>query len=287
VDSRSFLPVARREFLRQSGLGLMGSAAFLASRQVAYAYPLDGVMGVQSADIRQQLQSDLDGTLKTLAGWGYRALDLVVPTGPGQPARYRESLNAAGIICHNAHFPAAMFEDDRWSEALEIARTLGVKEMVCAGGIRAATADDWKKYADLLNRNGARTNKEGLQLGWHNHGEFKPIDGQVPFDILLNNTDPALVKFQIDVGNMAQAGGDPVAYLKNYPTRYYSMHVKEVKDGRIGFAVGEGTQDFPTLFKLAKAANIHNFDVETGAPAAEVMDKVKLSADFLKGFPLV
>ena len=55
VESRSFLPVARREFLRQSGLGLMGSAAFLASRQVAYAYPLDGVMGVQSADIRQQL----------------------------------------------------------------------------------------------------------------------------------------------------------------------------------------------------------------------------------------
>ena len=79
-------------------------------------------MGVQSADIRQQLQSDLDGTLKTLAAWGYKALDLVVPTGAGQPARYRESLDAAGMICHNAHFPAAMFEDDRWNEALEIAR---------------------------------------------------------------------------------------------------------------------------------------------------------------------
>jgi len=277
----------RREFLRRGGIGLAASAMWLAPRDAAYAYPLDGVMGLQSYDVRQQLQADLDGTLKTLASWGYKALDLVVPTGPGEPARYRAALDAAGMICHNAHFQAAMFEDDRWSDTLAIARTLGVKEMVCAGGVRATSADDWKQYADVLNRNGAKTKKEGLQLGWHNHGEFKPIDGQVPYDILLANTDPVVVKFQIDVGNMAQAGGDPVAYLTKYPTRYYSMHVKDVRDGRIGLAVGEGTQDFATLFKLAKTANIHNFDVETGAPAAEVMDKVKRSAEFLKSLPAV
>jgi sugar phosphate isomerase/epimerase len=102
----------------------------------------------------------------------------------------------------------------------------------------------------------------------------------------LQNTDPALVKFQIDVGNMAQAGGDPIAYLTKYPTRYYSMHAKDLKDGKIGVAVGEGTQDFKKIFALAKAANIHNYDVETGAPAAVVMEKMKMSADFLRDFTL-
>src|SRR5262249_61920046 len=123
-----------------------------------------------------------------------------------------------------------------------------------------------------------------------NHGEFRPIeggDGLNPFDVLLQNTDPAVVKFQIDVGNMAQAGGDPIAYLTKYPTRYYSMHAKDIgPDGRIGVAVGEGKQDWKKIFSLARAANIHNYDVETGAPADVVMDKLKASADFLRDFKL-
>jgi sugar phosphate isomerase/epimerase len=261
------------------------------------AYPLDGVMGLQSADIRQQLTADLQGTLKALAGWGYKAIDLVVPQGPGQVTVYKQALDAAGMICHNAHFNAMMFEDASWSNALAIARELGLKEMVYAGGApggrgaqQPATVDSWKAYADVLNRNGAKTKTEGLQLGWHNHGEFRPIEnggGLNPFDVLLQNTDPAVVKFQIDVGNMAQAGGDPIMYLTKYPTRYYSMHAKDIgADGRIGIAVGEGKQDFKKIFALARAANIHNYDVETGAPAEVVMEKLRLSAQFLRDLTL-
>jgi sugar phosphate isomerase/epimerase len=275
----------------------MAGAAWACAGAPLGAYPLDGVMGLQSADIRQQLTADLPGTLKTLAGWGYKALDLVVPQGPGQVTAYKQALDAAGMVCHNAHFNATMFEDANWANALAIARELGLKEMVLAGGAPGgrgaqtpATVDSWKAYADTLNKAGARTKTEGLQLGWHNHGEFRPIDGGGgvnPFDVLLQNTDPAVVKFQIDVGNMAQAGGDPIMYLTKYPTRYYSMHAKDIgAEGRIGIAVGEGKQDFKKIFALAKAANIHNYDVETGAPAAVVMDKLKASAEFLRDFTL-
>ena len=120
-----------------------------------------------------------------------------------------------------------------------------------------------------------------------------PLDGvmglqSADVDVLLQNTDPAVVKFQIDVGNMAQAGGDPIMYLTKYPTRYYSMHVKDVgADSRIGIAVGEGTQDWKKIFELAKADNIHNFDVETGAQADVVMEKLRMSAEFLKAYPRV
>jgi len=291
------MAVSRREFLGQSGLAVAGAAWALADAVPVHAYPLDGVMGLQSADIRQALTADLEGTLKTLAGWGYKALDLVVPQGPGQVTAYKQALDAAGMICHNAHFNAMMFEDANWSNALAIARELGLKEMVCAGGAPGgrgaatpATVDNWKAYADNLNRFGAKTKAEGLQLGWHNHGEFRAIEGGGglnPFDVLLQNTDPAVVKFQVDVGNMAQAGGDPILYLTKYPTRYYSMHAKDIgADGRIGIAVGEGKQDFKKIFALAKAAGIRNYDVETGAPADVVMEKLRMSAEFLRNFTL-
>jgi len=289
------MAISRREFLGQSA-AMAGAAWAFAGAVPVGAYPLDGVMGLQSADIRMQLTADLQGTLKTLAGWGYKALDLVVPQGPGQVTAYKQALDAAGMICHNAHFNASMFEDANWAGALAIVRELGLKEMVCAGGApggrsaQPATVDSWKAYAEMLNKYGAKTKAEGLQLGWHNHGEFRPIEGGGglnPFDVLLENTDPAVVRFQIDVGNMAQAGGDPVTYLTKYPTRYYSMHAKDINaDGRIGIAVGEGKQDFKKIFALAKAANIHNYDVETGAQAAVVMDKVKQSAEFLRDFTL-
>jgi sugar phosphate isomerase/epimerase len=289
--------VSRREFL-QAGAAAAGAAYALANTRSVLAYPLDGVMGLQSADIGRLLQSDLNGTLKTLSGWGYKALDLVVPRGPGQVTEYKKALDAAGMICHNAHFQSTMFEDENWKEALSIARELGLKEMVCAGGAPGgrgattpATVDSWKAYADMLNKYGAKTKTEGLQLGWHNHGEFRPIDGGSglnPFDVLLQNTDPAVVKFQVDVGNMAQAGGDPIMYLTKYSNRYYSMHAKDINaEHRIGIAVGEGQQDWKKIFQLAKAANVHNFDVETGAQADVVMDKLRMSAEFLKNFPAV
>ena len=295
--TREMSTLTRREFLGYSA-ALTGTAWALAGSTSLLAYPLDGVMGLQSADVSRMLQSDLKGTLKTLAGWGYKALDLVVPRGPGQVTEYKQALDEAGMICHNAHFQSTMFEDASWKDALAIARELGLKEMVLAGGAPGgrgattpATVESWKAYAETLNKAGAKTKPEGLQLGWHNHGEFRPIEGGGglnPYDVLLQNTDPAVVKFQIDVGNMAQAGGDPIMYLTKYSTRYYSMHVKDVNgEGRIGIAVGEGKQDWPKIFALAKAANIHNFDVETGAPADVVMDKLRMSAEFLKNYPPV
>ena len=290
--------LSRRDFLEYGRAGVAGAVAVALGTRVA-AYPLDGVMGLQSFDVRQALAADLDGTLKTLAGFGYKALDLVISNGSGEPtaARYRQALDGAGMTCHNAHFNATAFDDANWAGSLAIARELGLKEMVLAGGAPggrgAATppsVDSWKTYADSLNRAGAKTKAEGLQLGWHNHGEFRPIEnggGLNPFDVLLEHTDPATVKFQIDVGNMAQAGGDLIMYLTKYPTRYYSMHAKDIgADGRIGIAVGEGKQDFKRIFALAKAANIRNYDVETGARADVVMEKLRMSADFLKAFTL-
>src|SRR5689334_16913406 len=94
--------LSRRQFLTASGAGLAGAALWLSAAERAMAFPLDGVMGLQSYDVRMFLARDLNGTLKTLAGYGYKALDLVFSAGAGQPtaAEWRQALDGAGMICH-------------------------------------------------------------------------------------------------------------------------------------------------------------------------------------------
>jgi sugar phosphate isomerase/epimerase len=265
----------------------MGGAALGAGllwRSAAEAYPLDGILGLQSFDIRQQLTEDYAGTLHTLSGWGYKALDLVHPaqTGERSASEVRQLLDSAGMVCHNCHFNYKALTED-YAQTMAYGKTLGIKSLICQTAGRIATADGWKKMADDLNAIGKKTKGDGILTGFHNHGaEFKEVDGQIPFDLLINGTDPQLVRFQIDVGNLAETGKDPLHYLVTYPNRYFSMHAKDVKDGKIGVALGEGSLDFKKLFAAAKADGIHDYDVETGAPASVVMEKLRLSIEYLK-----
>jgi sugar phosphate isomerase/epimerase len=92
------------------------------------------------------------------------------------------------------------------------------------------------------------------------------------------------VKLQIDVGACAVAGKDPVAYLTRYPGHYYSIHVKDVKGGKLGVAVGEGVLDWKKLFAAAGNAGLRHYCVETGASDDVVMEKTRRSIDFLRTF---
>jgi sugar phosphate isomerase/epimerase len=311
---------SRRDFLR-SASGVAASVLVVGRARVSFAYPLDGIMGVQSNDVGRLMQSDLNGTLKALADMGYKALDLVVNQSTAPDVK--KALDQVGMICHNAHVNASAFDDTNWAQTVQTARLLGLKSMVYSGGAPGgggggrgrgpgapagaavegdaggrsadgapaavapqATADDWRKYADRVNLAGEKTKKEGLQLGWHNHGEFHPLaDGKIPFELVVENTDPTLVKYQFDVGNAAAAGADPYAYLARYKDRLYSIHVKEIQDGRSGGPLGAGTMDFKRVFTLAKAANVHDYDVECGT-GGDVMANLRASAEFLKNYKL-
>ena len=279
--------ISRREFLERSSTLVAGASAILAVAPRAYGYPLDGVMGFQGYDPRQQLAKDYEGTLRTLAGYGYKAIDMVA--GPqSKPAQeLRQILDSVGMICHNCHFSFKALHEG-YGGTIDIARTLGLKSMVCQASGKITTADGWKKMADDLNALGARTKQDGLLTGYHNHPlEFIDVEGQVPWDLLVKGTDPELVKFQIDVGSAADAGKDPIEYLTKYPTHYYSLHARDARGKEAGLATGEGTLDWKKIFTLAKAANIHNYDVETGAAPDQVMEKLRLSAEFLRSFPAI
>jgi sugar phosphate isomerase/epimerase len=121
------------------------------------------------------------------------------------------------------------------------------------------TVDDYRRWADRLNESGRRSVTQGVHLGFHNHAvDFKPINGTVPYDVFIERTDPTVIRHQLDTGNVAMAGLDPLDYMKRFGSRYWSFHIKDVP--RLGptddTELGKGVIDFRRL--LGMIDNIDN-----------------------------
>jgi len=290
--------VTRREFL-----ALAGAAAATARAARVSANPLGLPFGFQAWEIAPDLKKDWDGTLKAMKDFGYSYIDLnqVSPYIDRPAADLKASLTSHGFTFSNALWPYQAFAN-RFDQTIADSRTLGLSTIVCSPRPRLRTSDDWKSMADELNGYGERTKAAGLTLGYHNHEiEFvKTPQGDVPWDLLVQSTDSALVSFLIDVGNLTFGGADPYEYLAKYPRRYYGVHVKDLKPGKAAVPVGSGDLDWKRIFTLVKAANIRNIVAEVGAygastlqgqplapPDYSVLELYKRSAEFLRAFSAV
>src|SRR2546425_98372 len=113
----------------------------------------------------------------------------------------------------------------------------------------ARSLDDWREWADRFNAAGATARRAGIWLAFHNEPDhMTPIDGTVPYDVFVARTDPAVVRLQLDVGNLVMGGGDPLVYLQRYRDRYWSFHLKDVVPDRSrDTELGTGTLDFRRL----------------------------------------
>jgi sugar phosphate isomerase/epimerase len=289
--------VRRREFLT------LTAAVLTLPVHRAFANPLGLPFGFQAWEIAPDMKKDWDGTLKAMKEFGYSSIDLnqVSPYIDRPAADLKASFTSHGFTFSNALWPYQAFAN-RFDETIADSRTLGLSTIVCSPRPRLRTSDDWKRFADELNRYGERTKAAGLQLGYHNHEiEFvKTSEGDVPWDLLMASTDPGLVRFLIDVGNLTFGGGDPYEYLAKYKTRYYGIHVKDFVKGKAAVPVGSGILDWTRIFTLAKAANIRNIVAEVGAygastldgqplepPEYSVLELYKRSAAFLRAFSAV
>jgi sugar phosphate isomerase/epimerase len=281
----------RRDFLGRSTMALAGAALWSNAAPVA-ASPMNLPIGFQAYEIIADLNKDWAGTLRKMAGFGYRFIDMV-STGPYAARTAKDlkaSFDAVGLGCDNCHWGYANFNTS-FGPTVTYSQALGVKSVVCGPGPRRKTADDWKFMADELNRFGAMTQKEGLFLAYHNHEiEFqKTPEGTVPYDILMAGTDPKLVRFQIDVGNLTFGGGNAYDYLAKYPTRYFSIHAKDFAPGKAAVPVGSGILDWRKIFALSKAAGIRSIVSEVGAYNASTLQGVTLeppSLDVIELFRL-
>jgi sugar phosphate isomerase/epimerase len=146
------------------------------------------------------------------------------------------------------------------------------------------TKDDLKRTAELFNQTGETAKKAGLQFAYHNHDfEFKQVGDVVLYDFMLANTNPELVKYEIDLYWVVAAGKDPVAYLEKYPNRFPLCHVKDMdkQDKTKNAEVGSGTIDYPGILKAAKANGMKHYLVEQETFTRPAIESMRISYNYL------
>ena len=259
----------RRDFLRATIGAAAGSA--LLPRLAAGAWMRAGAgslgpIGIQLYTVRREMGKDVDGTLATIAQIGYREVEFAGLFG--HPAKeVRAMLDRHGLTAPSSHvgLPDAM---SAWPAMLDDALTLGQSYIICPSFPNDdLSPDGMKRLAARFNAAGAAAKRAGLQFGFHNHAqEFKPVDGQVPYDTLLAECDPSLVVFEIDVYWMVTGGRDPLAYLARYPGRFPMIHAKDrAADGQMT-EVGAGTVDWPRLLRAFERQGLRHCFVEHDNP---------------------
>ena len=278
--------LTRRRAL-SAAFALMAGAARAAPQRFFRSHRLP--IGLQLYSVGAELRRDLDGTLKALSAIGYTTVETAGYAGRSAQ-ELRAALDAHGLACTSAHVqprgggPEPTLSGDLGRLAADM-RILGARHVVMpiflvpeGKSLRSPpSAEDWKATAAFLNRTGAGLKREGLAFAYHNHNpEFAPLDGGTVLDLLLRETDPALVQFEMDAGWVVAAGRDPVEVLKAHPGRFRMMHVKDVAKGvEPNFAfrvqttsVGQGIIDWPRLLAAAYAEGVREYFVEHEPPFA-------------------
>jgi sugar phosphate isomerase/epimerase len=236
-------------------------------------------LGFQAFEIVPDLNKDWDGTLKQMVSMGYKLIDMVAmnPYNLRTSKALKAEFTRVGLGCNVCHWGYGAW-NTTFGQVMDYSNGLGVKHVICGPRPNLKTSADWKSMAADLNRFGAMAKKEGLTIAYHNHEiEFvKTPEGEIPWDLLLANTDPAIVRFQIDVGNLTFGGGDAVEYLRKYNNRYFSFHAKDFVRGKAAVPVGVGTLDWKTIFQLALQAKVESVIAEVGAYGANTLDGAPL-----------
>ncbi|MDX2044649.1 MAG: sugar phosphate isomerase/epimerase [Acidobacteriota bacterium] len=275
----------RRTFLRQTACSVAGGAlAMNLLHSEAQAAKLSKI-GVQLYTVRNQMAKDFDGSLKKIAELGFKEVEFAGYYNR-TPQQIKTLLGQLGLDAPSAHVPLASLQKDL-DKTIETAKAIGHRYLICPylEDRDRKTLDQYKQHAALFNKAGEACQKAGIQFGYHNHDfEFFAIDGKLPFDVLLAETDKNLVKIELDLYWIVFAKQDPLAYMAKQPDRFALFHVKEMdKTAKRGITeVGRGTIDFKTIFAKAPKGAIKHYFVEQDVTPGSPFDSLKISIDYLK-----
>jgi len=282
---------------RRRFLGAMSAAVLLPRFGTAASFAL---AGAQLYTVRGDLEKDFDGTLAKIAAIGYREVEFAGYFGHA-PTQVRETLKRHGLTAPSAHIDYASLTGDRWTRALDDARTIGHRYLVNAWvdeSIRNQSGA-WPRIADTYNTAAAAAKRHGIQFAYHNHNfEFYPradAGGKLPMDLLLESCDPNLVKIEMDLCWISAAGKDPVEYFRRHPGRFPMVHVKGLRKVPAASAepvpidrvlpditdVGhDDVIEWPRIFAHAKEAGIRHYFVEHDNPP-QPFDSLRASYDYV------
>jgi sugar phosphate isomerase/epimerase len=299
----------RRTFIRNSAVAAAG-VSLLNTGFVSRGTAISGELGIQLYTMAKPLSDDFTGTIKKLAAFGYKNLEFAGPyyfspeeeiktnplvtfmglSGYGYhghtPKEIRTMLDDLGLVSTSAHISDNSLKYNI-EEAIEAANIIGQK-YILSPAFHGQTPDEYKAAAELYNGFGELCKAGGIRYGYHTHnGEFVVYDGITLFDILVKETDPELVSFELDLFWAAVAGVDVVKLVKQHPGRVKLLHIKDIdkpmEEPYTTFdpgtemdmlmqlmtrqcIVGEGAIDFKSILSQVNDAGIEQLFIESDFP---------------------
>ncbi|HEX5024711.1 MAG TPA: sugar phosphate isomerase/epimerase [Agriterribacter sp.] len=276
--------ITRRTFIQQTGflsIAALAGSSFLAKKH----HPI----GLQLYTLRDDISKDPKAIIEKVAAIGYKEVESFGYNSGKYfgmtPKEFAALLKTNGLTHPSSHYMLTGVNGN-WEKAIEDAAICGQNYMVLAYLLdtERTSIDDYKKIAAQINTAAAACKKAGMQFCYHNHDfEFIDMNGQHGYDILLNETDRDLVRFELDLYWITKAGKDPVEMFKQHPGRFPLWHVKDMDNTEKKFftEVGNGVIDFKRIFAQAKTSGMKHYFVEQDVCAGPPLESIEKSFQYI------
>lgn len=237
--------------------------------------------------------------LKALAEMGYTSVE-AANFGGGKfygvaPEQFKADVEAAGMKVLSSHTGHGLSAEELatgdisaslawWDEALPAHKAAGMEYVVIPSIGKPATLKELQVICDYFNAVGKKCNEMGMKFGYHNHAyEMEKVEDKIMIEYMLENTDPALVFFQVDVYWAVYGHYSPADLFNKYPGRFALLHIKDKKE------IGQsGMVGFDAVFGNAEVAGMEGYVVEVeGCRNEAALEGIRVSADYLRKAPFV
>lgn len=282
----------RRKFLIGTGAAALGAMVLPKVASAFLTEKGNHPLGLQLFTLFNVIDADVKGNLKKVADIGYKEIESAFSKLPGyygmKPKEFASLCAELGLSWKSHHVLGAPFKmpkgmkmpagmtlpahmknlKDDMQQLVDEAAEGGIPYLVCAN-IPTGTLDEIKNSVEILNKTGEACKKAKIQLCYHNHDmEFKQVESEIPYHLLLSGTQADLVKMELDLAWATKAGIDPVDLFKAHPGRFPLLHVKDInKDLQTLEPVGEGVVNFKHIFANTQLAGVKHYFVEHDMPA--------------------
>jgi sugar phosphate isomerase/epimerase len=280
--------LSRRHFLTTTAgaiaaAGMMGAGCMKEKESTTKAATSRVIpVGLQLYSVRKDCEKDLPGTVAKVAKMGYQGVEFAGYYNYSAKD-LRKMLDDNGLVCCGTHTAWETLADDKLADTIAFNKTIGNKYLICPWlkPDEANARQQWLTYAKRFGELAEKVKPHGMQVGYHNHAhDFAPVDGTTGWDLLASNT-PRDVIMQFDTGNALDGGGDPLVYLKRYPGRATTIHIKEYSKTNKNALIGEGDINWAEVLRLCRSGGTKWYIIEEEKEAYPPLEGVDLS---LKNF---
>lgn len=271
---------------------LAGCSCIGTSKKAGIGPSFKGPVGLQLYSLRADFAKDVPGTVKKTRDFGFTYVELAGTYGQS-PEQFLALLKANDLKPIAGHWGYERYRDDL-DNVVKEAKALGLKYAGCAWISHQGAFDEktCRETIAVFNKAGEALSKEGMKFFYHTHGyEFQPYKDGTLFDLLVTETNPKFVTYEMDILWVVHPGQDPVKLLEKYPKRFELMHLKDLRKGVKGdlsgstdvkndVTLGTGQIDLPAVLKTAKKTGVKWYFIEDESPS--VTEQLPQSLKYLE-----